>query len=419
MDEVDQRGFDNQPIEAGWVGAAQALEILGIKRKTLYAYVSRGLVRSVPSPDGRTRRYAREDLLRLRSRRESRSGHGPVAAAALRWGEPVLESAITEIRADGPWFRGRAAVALAAEGVAFEAVARLLWTGEHAGTAEAWHAPARLPPMSVPRGSAPLDAMLATVSALGLRDPHRFLHTPAAELARAGTIIRALAAAAALGRRAERVVPALRARGVASSLALALGARTDRASLSAIERALVVSADHELNASTFAARVAASAGADLYACILAALATLTGPRHGGASDRVEALLAEVGEPRRAREVVLARLRRGEAIPGFGHPLYARGDPRTTVLLEAARALPARRRDRGAALAAVIDAMAGVGEAPNVDVGLVAVVAALGLPPGSAVALFAVGRLAGTVAHVLEQRQHDFVLRPRARYVGPR
>src|SRR5687767_11211200 len=127
VDEVDQRRLSDQPE---WLPAPQALALLGVKRKTLYAYVSRGLVRSVPSPGTRTRLYARDDLARLRSRHDARAGHGPLAASALRWGEPVLESAITDIRSDGPAFRGRSAVALAEGGASFEAVATLLWTGE-------------------------------------------------------------------------------------------------------------------------------------------------------------------------------------------------------------------------------------------------------------------------------------------------
>jgi citrate synthase len=182
----------------------------------------------------------------------------------------------------------------------------------------------------------------------------------------------------------------------------------------------VVSADHELNASTFAARVAASAGADLYACVGAALATVSGPRHGGACDRVEALVAEAGSPRRAAAVVHERARRGEAIPGFGHTLYPDGDPRARPLFASAAALGRGRApmQRVQTVLALVDA---VGEArrelPSVECGLVAVTAALELPPGSAAALFALGRAAGWIAHALEQRAAGYLLRPRARYIG--
>src|SRR5215475_4970449 len=104
MDPVDQRGFDNQPSE--YISAAEAARLLGVKRATLYAYASRGLVRSEPGPKGRGHRYSRADLVRLRTRGDARAGHGPVAAGALRFGEPVLATAISSITAEGPLYRG-------------------------------------------------------------------------------------------------------------------------------------------------------------------------------------------------------------------------------------------------------------------------------------------------------------------------
>ena len=177
----------------------------------------------------------------------------------------------------------------------------------------------------------------------------------------------------------------------------------------------MLSADHELNPSSFTARVAASTGADLYACVGAALGALSGPEHSGACERVEALLAEIGTPARVATVIEDRTRRGDALPGFGHPLYVHGDPRAAALL--AGLAPRRRAER--TLAALVARMkAARREPPNIDLALVATASALGLPPGAASAIFAVGRAAGWIAHVLEQREAGFVLRPRARYTGP-
>jgi citrate synthase len=226
--------------------------------------------------------------------------------------------------------------------------------------------------------------------------------------------LRALPSGAALGLGAARVAAARAPASIAAATAAAFGVSGRRA-VAAIERALVVSADHELNASTFAARVAASAGADLYACMTAALATLSGPRHGGVCDRGEALAAEAGTPRHAREVVTARLGRGESVPGFSHPFYPGGDPRGALLVATAHALAPRRRQ----LRVLTALAAAMPDAPTLDFGLVAVAAALDLPAGAAAALFALGRAAGWVAHVLEQRRDGVLLRPRARYVGPR
>lgn len=416
MPDVDQHGFDNQHA---WLSAADAARLLDVKRATLYAYVSRGLVRRTSGPDGR-RRYSRDDLQRLRARHEARSGHGPVAAGALRWGEPVLASAITAIAADGPRYRGRPAVQLAADGVRFEAVAELLWTDASPSTVAPWPPPPPLPtaklrPLVGPRPT-PFTVLALATAALRARDPSPYAAAPEAELTRARSLVRALFGAVALAWDDRRVEPALAAPSLAASAALALGGARDRRTVAAVEEALVLVADHELNVSSFTARIAASAGADLYACVGAALATMSGPRHGGEPERFAAFVAECAG-KRARDVVRARAQRGERMPGFGHPLYPAGDPRAARLLTVARRL-APRSPSLRAIEAVIDAVArSGGEAPSVDAGLVALAAAARLDDGAAGALFALGRTAGWIAHALEQRAEPSLLRPRARYVG--
>jgi citrate synthase len=217
-------------------------------------------------------------------------------------------------------------------------------------------------------------------------------------------------------RRHEAALSERLSRSMADAVSLGLGLSPGQAR-EAINLTLVLTADHELNASTFAARVVASTGADLYACVTGALAALSGPRHGALSDRVEALLDEVGEPGRARDVIALRTSRGESIPGFGHPLYPTGDPRAPPLLEVARRVAGKRSGLGVALAVLSAMERARREPPNLDFGLVAVVRALGLPRGSAAALFALGRTAGWVAHALEQREAGYLLRPRAEYIG--
>jgi citrate synthase len=402
-------------INIDYIDAPAACRLLGVKRETLYAYVSRGLVRSLAGRGGH--RYAREDLMRLRARKDARSGHGAVAAGALRWGEPVLESAITAIGDDGPRYRGHPAVELAKQKVSFEAVADLLYA-DGPLERQIWPAPLPLRGLErlVPARTPPLFVLAAVAPALAVRRLQDAPLGPESELDLARRLQRTLAAALALGLDRARVAPALKARSVAEAAAIAVGARGARA-VEAIEEVLVISADHELNASCFTARVAASSGADLFACVSAALQTMTGPRHGAAADRVEALIAELGDhPAQASELLAARRRRGEAVPGFGHPLYPAGDPRAKRLIELARTLPPTRRFR--AVRTCLSAMARAGgEPPTLDVGLVAVTAALHLAPGVASGLFALGRTAGWIAHALEQRTQGFLLRPRARYIG--
>jgi citrate synthase len=423
---MDPSGFNN-PHEV-LVDANEAARILGVKVATLYSYASRRWVRSFPSGRHREKRYLRDDLERLRHRADARLGHEAVAAGALRWGEPVLSSAVTEIRPEGPCYRGHPAVELART-ARFEAVAELLWTGTLPPLGSWPHS--RSLPAGIPRGPAnPIDALLAGLSAVRL-SRHRAREARGARRTRGnGAVAGGLPSpepapeeliwtliglvAAACGPSAAQ---ALAAPDVASGVRRALGARGRDTRL--LDATLIVCADHELNASSFAARVAASTGADLEACVLAALATFSGPRHGAESMRVQALLTEAERPARARSTLLARVRRGETLPGFGHRLYPAGDPRGTALLELASTEPRPTPQLATLRALVAEAeRLGLG-APTLDVGLLAVAHALRLPPWSGQVLFCVGRSAGWIAHAAEQRSSGELLRPRARYVGPR
>lgn len=400
----------------------EALDLLGVKRQTLYAYASRGLLRSVPASEGRSHLYSRADLTRLKARRDARAGHGPVAASALRWGEPVLETAISSIDPRGPIYRGVPAVDLAMSGASFEAAAALLW-GEPHEPGERWPPPspglpaARLAAL-LPAGASPISALAVGVPAIGARDAERHLISGASETLLARALILRMAAMLCLPDHRERYARALAETSVARAMLAAFGVRAAGAAIRAVNATLILCADHELNPSTFAVRVAASTGADLYACVSTGLSVLSGPEHGGVCDRVEALLVEAGPAARAAEVVARRARRGEPIPGFGHPIYPAGDPRAAPMLEAASEV-APQNATVAAVRALVKAMAAAGhEPPVVDVGLVAVAAALGLPPGGAAAFYAVGRCAGWIAHAMEQRRAGYIVRPRARYVGP-
>ena len=191
-----------------------------------------------------------------------------------------------------------------------------------------------------------------------------------------------------------------------------------RAGRRLIDLALILCADHELNVSAFAVRVVASTRTSLYDVVAAGLAALCGPRHGGYSAQVESFLDDSGGPNGVRRAMAERLRRGESIPGFGHPLYPDGDPRARAIFDAvAKAFPTSEataflragRRAGRTL---------LGDHPNLDYGLVILRRALGLPRGSALMLFALGRTAGWMAHAMEQYALDQLIRPRAAYTGP-
>jgi citrate synthase len=408
---VDQRRIDDQR----WVDAPTAANHLGISVRSLYAYVSRGRVRSVPGEHGRPRLYALADLERLRVRRDARAGHGAVAAGALRWGEPVLDSAITAITPRGPAYRGKLAVELAAGETPFENVAELLWSGYLPETRVAWPR-GTIPHAQLARlvgadAATPLGILPLLVHIAALADRERDDARPDALIACGRRLIPLLAAALAPGFVAAAVTRALGASSVAAIAARAIGVGDEQVPI--LNTVLVLLADHELNASSFTARIAASTDAGPYACVTAALATLSGPKHGTASEPVARFAAMVGSPEAARAQVRALRKRGEVPPGFGHPLYPAGDPRARPLLDAAARLPLARHAR--TLFAIIEATTDA--APNVDMGLAALTAALGVPATVAPGLFAVARAAGWLAHALEQRAAGHVLRPRARYTG--
>ncbi|HTL36489.1 MAG TPA: citrate/2-methylcitrate synthase [Kofleriaceae bacterium] len=470
---VDQRRFDNQrsiiAAEEKWVDSRTAAKHLGIQQRSLYAYVSRGQVRSIAGGRGRPRMYSLMDLERLRVRRDARAGHGAVAAGALRWGEPVLDSAITAITPRGPAYRGHLALDLAARGTRFENVAELLWSGQLPDQAVTW--PRTALPIAqlgklIPYGAGPLDVMQLIVRVAALGDPTRDDSRPDAIIARGRALIPLLAGSLAVDFAPAHVMRAVGAATVAEIAARALGLDDDSAGI--LDVALVVFADHELNASSFATRVAASTDADAYACMSAALATVSGSRHGTAAELLSRFADEVGAPDKARSAVRALKKKGISPPGFGHPLYPHGDPRALPLLDIARryaegtrAATAKRartilaiadevaafeRDaksshrganatssagadtrssrRGAnatssAKVRTTDTMVDVAPAahPSADVGLAALIAALGVQPPAGSGLFALARSAGWLAHVLEQRAAGFLLRPRARYTG--
>ena len=399
-----------------WLTSREASERLGVKLTTLYAYASRGLITSLASDGPRGRLYAGEDVERLRTRHAARSGHGPVAAGALRFGEPVLETRISDVGPGGVRYRGYDALELCRAHVSFERVTELLWTGALPDADAPPPMPAlecdakRLWPLL--KGQATLPKMSLIVAALALGDKDRHGSSDSAEQARARAVMHWLAHAPAARPPQARSLPT-----VTLTLLNALAVSATAARLTQVDRALVLCAEHELNASAFAARIAASAGADLYACLSAAISTLSGSAHGGMCDRVEALLASIGAPARATRTVREWLGRGEPVPGFGHPLYPKGDPRGAYLVELAREHGARNVAARTAFA-LLEAMASGGHPlPTLDVGLVTLCHCLGLPRGSAASIFALGRSAGWVAHALEQRAAGYLLRPRARYVG--
>lgn len=387
-----------------YLNSTEATALLGVSRATLYAYVSRGLLHAHAADTPRESRYLREEVEQLARQRGQGRKPREVAQAALNWGLPVLESSITLIEQGRLYYRGEDAVDWARSHT-LEETAALLWQypADAAFAAHAVEAAPVLPDLQQRMAGQPCENTLLALFTVASDDAATaaWQQSPERLAAGCGALLRLLAACL-LGTAPDKTPIHLQC---AQAWAL------DAQGADLVRMALVLCADHELNASGFTARCVASTGASLRAAVVGGLAALTGGRHGGTTARVEALWDELGEtqaPARLRQ----RLARGETLPGFGHHLYPEGDVRAALLLEM---LP--RQGPAAALAAEVMALTGL--APSVDFALVALRRHLQLPAGSAFGLFALGRCAGWLAQALEQRATRQIIRPRAAYTGPR
>jgi citrate synthase len=394
--------------------ASQAAEYLGVSNATLYSYVSRGLLRSEPTgSNSRSRRYLAVDVYALRQRKEQRRNPSSVAATVLDFGEPVLNSGITLILNGKLYYRGYDACDLA-RNATFERVANLLWTGELEASAPVLQPPTITPlPAAwisllnqVPAQTTPLAALQSLLPLVQTLDPSAHDTAPQSVARLGQSIIQLLIAIIGDETYFTSVVAGL-TRAWQPSLP---------AAASMLNAMLILAADHELNISSFSARCVASTGAPPHAALVAALAALQGPRHGGQTLRCEAFLREVAWD--GPQAVTNRLRRGDSLPGFGHLLYPNGDPRGQYLTDLALAAAPDSSAASVLRTARDTVQAQVNLAPNLDFGLVAAGRILGLPSGAPLLIFALGRIAGWIGHIIEQYQADHLIRPRARYTGP-
>ena len=389
------------------MSADDAAAALRVSRATLYAYVSRGFIRSqaMPGPS-RQRGYSRDDVDRLRRRTEARRDPENAAARALQWGVPVLESAITLIDGNNLYYRGHDATTLARSRSLSE-VASLIWTGRFDTAFPAAVLRNAAPPGPAARRLSFVARAQTALAHASAHDPLAFDVRPEGAAHSGWRILHRLAASAT---QQAANPPAI-------DRALGRAWRVAGRGVDVLRAALILSADHELNVSSFTARCVASAGSNPYAVVIAGLAALEGTRHGGASARVESMLASMRRTRDVRSAIDARLRRGEPIGGFGHPLYPHGDPRAAMLLDLLR----ERYAKSAELAFVSEfaeaASAASRELPNIDFALAALARVLRLPAGSPIVLFAIGRTIGWIGQAIEQYASGELIRPRAKYVG--
>ncbi len=392
--------------DALYLSAREAAAELAISPATLYAYVSRGLVRSEPSPDSRSHRYRAEDVRGLKERRVP--SPEPRGLRSFDPDLPVLDSAISTITENGPIYRGVNCVELA-ETDTLEHTATLLWDVTGVDPFAADNCPLVSDEMravaEAARRAAPIDRTIAVLALATSADP--------------GAFTRAHDGRAMVGSRILRLMVATMLNSAPSAEPLHLQiarawAPDNKHAADIIRRALVLLADHELNASTFTVRCAASTGLNLYDAIIAGLVALKGPKHGGAGVLASRLVKTLVDNDVA-PVIRERVALGERFAGFGHGVYKHGDPRALSLLNALTRAGAPRKFTREVPERIAEA---TGELVNIDYALAVMAHSLRLSPGSELTLFAMARAVGWIAHASEQLQTGGLIRPRARYVGP-
>jgi len=410
--------------------AAEAMTLLKVRPQTLYAYVSRGWIRSVAQKGLKEKLYLREDLARVNNRSLARSGHGPVAASAMNWGEPIFATSITEITDKGPHYRNYLAVDLVHTGVAFERVAELLWTGKlpnEAKDTQPWAVPNSELELTelmqtlagIDSGNNLLEVFSMVVLMLGIRRSQAAIYLePLNTLASAREILQTLVSCCGFIGSRKTFQPMQKGQGLVDGLIQSLALNDSLENREVLRSVLILLADHELSPGTLSARVVASSGGTVHNCIAAALCATAGIDVGRMYGRVEDFL---GHPqsgsvleKRANKLHAA----GQRVPGFDHPLYPKGDPRAALLLDIARPLCSGSRELRSIFDFIDDIKASSALLPRQELAVVVVCRALGLPRQAAAALFALGRTSGWVAHALEQSASGTLLRPRAQFVSP-
>ncbi|MEN6543944.1 citrate synthase family protein [Parvibaculum sp.] len=408
------------PPESLYLTAKEAAAELGISLATLYAYVSRDLIRSEPVPDSRAKRYRAEDVRALKQRRAAgaspsspqfEGGRDALAAALNFGGAPVLDSAITLISDGKLHYRGSNAMALARNS-SVEQVAALLWGCRDVQPFTRDAVPKMTPlveRLASDLADAPrIERCLSLLPLAGLDDPSIYNMTDRGLAATGARLMRFVAAVIA------GVAPSADPVHEVLARSLTFG---DRRAAELIRAALVLCADHELNASAFTVRCVAGTGATLYAAVQAGICAAQGPRHGAFTSRVESFLTDLAHRQDVEDAVLSRLRNGDLVPGFGHPLYPDGDPRAAMLLDLMRA---NHGDDPAFLRVqrIVDVMAEAGGVyPNIDFAVGALSVTLRMMPGTGLSIFVLGRTAGWIGHAIEQYRSGQMIRPRARYTG--
>lgn len=404
---------------------SEVLEILNIKQGTLYAYVSRGIIRTAPHPDGRKSLYFRADVERVRSRKRGRPPQSAAAESTMHWGAPVVASAITQVTAGGPVYRNRSAVEMARSGVSFESVAQLLFTGTWQDNFAAWSSIET--PQDVQRllhayqqgiGSSDIGNLLGMVTmALGMHERGATEISDGTSVTAARLLIQTMAGCLGLLQPKARFAVRRHSEALATFILRASQIEATLPAVRALNGAMIVLADNELAPATFAARIAASTNADLFNCVAAAIGSHVGFSTGTATQKIETTLLHSTSMRDLVQRMPLVREYGASLFGFNHPMYPDGDPRADLILEHVASLPMLDTATSNTLEFLAKVRVDLRAHPGVAIAMVTLTRALGMPDGSATAIWILSRTSGWIAHVLEQRTLAFLLRPRAKFVG--
>lgn len=276
-----------------------------------------------------------------------------------------------------------------------------------------------------PRNVHPMALLRTAISALALYDDEAQDMSEAANLRKAIRLVAKtptlVAAWENIRNGREPVAPREGYTIAQNFLYMLTGKEPDKIAVEALDKALVLHADHELNASTFAARVTIATLSDIYSGVVSAMGALKGPLHGGANEQVMAMLEEIGSVDKVESYIQDKLNKKEKIMGFGHRVYKNGDPRAKHLRKMSEQLTKiTGEEKWYQMSVKIDeiVVSQKGLLPNVDFYSASVYHSLGIPRDLFTPIFAISRMSGWTAHILEQYENNRLIRPRAEYTGP-
>lgn len=387
-----------------YVSATEAASLLGIKKESLYTYVSRQLIRSINDPnDKKAKLYLFTDIQKFISRRNTPTTE-KIVKQSLLWGMPVLESSITLIEDNILYYKGISVAQLVKKN-SLEQVAKLIWTGDISNSETLF--------------SNRTDIVINTNLTLNRQEIQNFLLV----LDKHDLSFRKMEDIPDLGAKIIlSIISNLTQNASNESIDIKLAKHfcpKDKNAPELIRTALILIADHELNASSFTARVVASTGANLYQVIIAGLAALSGYKHGANSFKVETMLRELRMEFAFEKNLRSRLDRGEQIVGFGHNLYPGGDFRAKILLELLQRKYSANEEFTILMTIKKHCQKSTNLEPNIDFALVCLAKILGQNAEFSFLLFALGRIIGWVGQAIEEYNEKRLIRPRARYIGPR